>query len=173
MSSPSQSTDNTSNTGSQDVFIQHQAGSDTDMATAINGAPDVATRYLMVIDGKLQYCDKSGRTYPMDTLPEAFKQWIKNECRDREKKKAYITWLMDTPLDVIEDGNPSSATLRIQELPRRVQEQYEIMETADWSKEEHIKCLIEQDIAFWVANRWAGEYSRVFQKEAPKLHLFR
>ncbi|RSL66671.1 hypothetical protein CEP53_003272 [Fusarium sp. AF-6] len=167
MSPPTQ---NSGNTGSQDVFVLDPARSDTNNAAAINGAPDVVRRYLMVIDGKLQYCDRSNHIYPMTTLPEAIQEWLQNECRDREKKMMYIKWLMDAPLDVSKDGTPSSATIMIPELPRKIQEQDEVMEIAKRSKEERIKGLIEEDIAYWVAKKFSDLYTRLFHNNADRLH---
>lgn len=95
MSLPIQNTADLTATSSQDGFIQHQARPDTDVIM-VDGS-DVATRYLMVIDGKLQYRETSGRTYPMDTLPEVFKEWLQQECGDRKKKKAHVKWLMGAP----------------------------------------------------------------------------
>ncbi|RTE84741.1 hypothetical protein BHE90_000671 [Fusarium euwallaceae] len=166
MSPPTQ---NSGNTGSQDIFVLDLARSDTNDVTATNGAP-VATRYLRVIDGKLQYCDRDGHVYPMTTLPEPIQGWLQNECRDQEKKMMYIKWLMDAPLDVSKYGNPSSATIMFSELPRKIQEQDEVMEIAKRSKEERIKGLIEEDIAYWVAKKFSGLYTRLFHNNADRVH---
>ncbi|KAJ4328768.1 hypothetical protein N0V84_000772 [Fusarium piperis] len=76
------------------------SGTETNNETIIdNAASTDDLQCVMVIDDKLYCREKSGRTYPMETMPEVLKQWLKDECRDALKKEEWITCLMEVPLD--------------------------------------------------------------------------
>lgn len=163
---PTQNTVDLTVTGSQDATTQHPATSDTDVIM-VDG-PDYPTRYLMVIDGKLQYQERDGHTYPMKTLPLAIMEWLRHECRDPEKKKGYFKWLMDNPLNYNEHGTlstkepfPPNPNLPVSKMRQILTAAYKFRDMVQRDREKHLEDAIWNDASFWNVRKRITIYQRL------------
>ncbi|RSL49164.1 hypothetical protein CEP54_012542 [Fusarium duplospermum] len=143
------------------------------------GSEDGREAWLTAIDGKLQFFEpETGRIYPMETMPEKFKefkQWLKDECRSLDKKYEWIRWIMDLPLGPSEfDGacmtpfndlkGPEKLKAAVKRSVGDMCAMHTEMESSKKVRDEKLEEALEMDFNYRSAKKDVEWYTMVIKK---------